>query len=262
MGDWLNGLGLAEALGVLTAYSVGLTLLAVAAGYGAERVYGARGMKVFDLPLKRGQLRTEIVGNVLWHLYWIPVAALALSSGFVSFDAGWERELLTFVVCVWGFQAYYWVLHRAMHLKPLFFVHRWHHESLVTTPLTGFSFSPLEGVGWIVGFLGPVALLGAFDLAGAWGFLGFLTIAWYGNIVGHANVEMMPALTSTTWGSRLFSNPITYHCLHHARFDGHYGFATAWMDALFGTQWDDWIAASKRTRAGEPLTELRERVTD
>jgi len=28
------------------------------------------------------------------------------------------------------------------------------------------------------------------------------------------------------------------------------------------TQWEDWIAASKRTRAGEPLTRLREKVTE
>jgi sterol desaturase/sphingolipid hydroxylase (fatty acid hydroxylase superfamily) len=58
----------------------------------------------------------------------------------------------------------------------------------------------------------------------------------------------------------VISNPITYHCLHHARFLGHYGFATSWADELFGTQFDDWMAATVRVRGGEPLHSLRERV--
>jgi hypothetical protein len=39
-----------------------------------------------------------------------------------------------------GFQAFYWTLHRAM-LQHLLFVHRWHHRSRVTTPLSGQSMS-------------------------------------------------------------------------------------------------------------------------
>lgn len=262
MGEWVRGLSYVEALGVVAAWSVGMTLVALAAGYGAQAHYTKRGMKVFDLPLKRGQTRTEIIGNVLFHWMWIPTAAWVLTSPAVHFRGGWWREVLTFFACVYGFQGFYWLLHRAMHWRSLFWVHRWHHQSLVTTPLTGFSIGPFEAVGWFVGFLGPAVLLSAVGLAGFWGYVAFLSFAWYGNIVGHANVEMMPAVTSTHWCSRLFSNPITYHCLHHARFERHYGFATAWMDALFGTQWEDWIAASKRTRSGEPLTSLREKVTE
>ena len=260
MGTFIESRSLAEALGVAAAFFVGLTAFSLAAGYGAQRFAHAQGRKVFDVPLKRGQTRREILGTVLFIALWVPAIALSFWAGLFRFGDGWLREILTFVGSMLAFQAYYWLIHRAMHWQPLFFTHKWHHDSLVTTPLTGFSMSPFEAVGWIVGFIAPAAAASLFVPIGAWGYVGFLTFAWYGNIVGHANAELMPAITSTTWGSRLLSNPVTYHCLHHARFDRHYGFATAWMDALFGTQWDDWIAISKRVRSGEPMRKLRERL--
>ena len=56
------------------------------------------------------------------------------------------------------------------------------------------------------------------------------------------------------------SPPISYHCLHHARFDGHYGFAATWTDRLFGTEWKDWLAVHERAWSGKPLTTIRERA--
>lgn len=258
MAGWLSNLSFLDALALSAGAFTGLTLLSLAIGYRAERA--AQGRTVFDLPLKRGQTRQEIIGNVLFHLMWAPALALAISSGALRFGEGLGRELGTFAFAVFAFQALYWLMHRAMHWRPLFFTHRWHHDSLVTTPMTGFSMHPLEGVGWIACFIGPAALVSVFTEIGAIGYLLFLLAAWSGNIVGHANAELMPELSSTTWGSRLFANPVSYHCLHHARFDGHYGFATSWMDAIFGTQWPDWIAVSKRVRGGQPLTSLRQRV--
>lgn len=216
-------------IGVTGAFFVGLTLLSLASGYAAERHYQERGRKVFDVPYKRGQVRTELLCNVLFHLVWIPGLAGTLASGALTFGTGVVIEVATFFVCLYFFQAYYWFLHRAMHWRPLFFMHRWHHESLVTSPLTGFSMSPLEAVGWAIGFLAPAVILSQLWAVGAWGYLGFLAFAWYGNIAGHANAEYMPAFVSTRWGSRLYANPISYHSLHHARFEKHYGFGTAWI---------------------------------
>ncbi|MEZ4338082.1 MAG: sterol desaturase family protein, partial [Sandaracinaceae bacterium] len=180
MGHWLGSLDLLSAIGVLSAFFVGLTLIALAAGYAAERSMQRQGRTVFDVPLKRGQTRTELIGTVLFHLLFIPCAALALTSGWVRFEEGWVREIATFGLSMIGFQAYYWFLHRAMHWRPLFFIHKWHHESLVTTPLTGFSMSPFEAAGWIVGFLGPAVLFTLAGGVGFWGYAAFLSIAWYG----------------------------------------------------------------------------------
>ena len=62
----------------------------------------------------------------------------------------------------------------------------------------------------------------------------------------------------TTHLSSLWRVPDSYHCLHHARFDGHYGFAAAYMDRIFGTEFADWEAVHDRVRRGEPLKSLRE----
>ena len=258
MPPWLADLDFATAL-VASFVGFGLlTLLSTASGYLIERVY--RDRKVFDIALKPGQLRHEILGTVLWHLLWCPLFALALSSGVLRFGEGIARELLTFFGCAVAFQLYYYFLHRGMHLKSMMFMHRWHHHSLVTTPMTGFSMHPLEGVGWVIGFLGPAMLASVFTPIGAWGFLGFLVFDWYGNIVGHANAEFMPKLAATRGYSRVISNPISYHCLHHARFKGHYGFATSWADELFRSQFPDWIAVAERVQGGEPLHKLNEKL--
>jgi lathosterol oxidase len=258
MQAWLADLNFTTALLVSVVGSTALTLISVAQGYLIEWIF--RDRKIFDIPLKPRQLRKEAVGTLLWHLLWCPLLALILVSGWLRFGEGLARELLTFVGCIFAFQAYYYFLHRAMHLKPLMFMHRWHHDSLVTTPLTGFSMHPLEGVGWCVGFFGPALLASVVTEIGAIGFLSFLAFSWYGNIVGHANVEFMPKVTATRGYSRVISNPISYHSLHHARFKGHFGFATSWADELFGSQFPDWIAVAKRVQSGQPLQKLNERA--
>jgi Delta7-sterol 5-desaturase len=260
MAAWLTQLDLLTALWLSFAGFTGLTLLSLAMGFAIERVVQARGLTVFAIPLRPGQLRKEALGNLLWHLLWCPLFALVLAQGWLRFGEGLGRELLTFFACVYGFQAYYWLLHRAMHHKRLMFMHRWHHESLVTTPLTGFSMHPLEGLGWCLGFIGPALLASQVVEIGVYGYLGFLVFAWYGNIVGHANAEFMPKLAATRGYSRVISNPISYHSLHHARFKGHYGFATSWADELFGTQFADWIAVAKRVQGGRPLERLNEKL--
>jgi Delta7-sterol 5-desaturase len=263
MRTWLEGLDFIDALLAAAAGFGALTLLSLASGFAVERLFQARGHKIFDIPLKPGQLRKEVIGNLLWHLLWCPVLALVLAQGWLRFGDGLGRELLTFLGLNFAFQAYYWILHWTMHRKRLMFMHRWHHDSLVTTPLTGFSMHPLEGIGWCVGFLGPALLASTVTAIGAYGLVAFLVFNWYGNIIGHANAEFMPKPAATRAYSRVISNPISYHALHHARFKGHYSFATSWADELFGTQFPDWIAVARRMqRGGEPLRRLNERVAE
>ena len=42
--------------------------------------------------------------------------------------------------------------------------------------------------------------------------------------------------------------------------DTHYGFATSWADALFGTQFPDWIPVAERVYEGKALTKLNEKL--
>lgn len=256
MATFLNEASWWTLFGAIAAFFVGITAFGLVAGVTLERHYQRRGLTIFAVKLKRGQPRRERLGTALFLVTWIPIAALAVHFELLRFSAGLSRELVTFGVCWVGFTVYYWFLHRAMHTQPLFWFHRWHHESLVTTPWTGLSMSPLEALGWIVGFLGPALVLSHFGWLGAWGYATFFAIHFYGNLVGHANAELMPPILARM---HYAGNPVVYHSLHHARFDGHYGFGAGYMDALFRTEFDDWKAVHAKVMRGQALRSLRER---
>lgn len=235
------------------------TLSSLVLGFLVERVTQRAGRKVLDLPLRRGQLRHEAIGTALFHAVFVPPFVLALHTGAIHFCGGWLANLLGFAVAWYGFVGFYYFFHRALHHRRLFWMHRWHHESVVTTPLSGLSMHPLEAVGWTLAMLGPAIGLAHLDLLGAGGWLFFLGVHWVGNIVGHANAELSP-VRSTRLSTLVLSNPISYHSLHHARFEGHYGFVNATMDWIFGTEFPDWLAVHERVFGGRPLTSAREKV--
>lgn len=259
MNEWIAERSFAEMLLACLALCLTLTAIGLASGWAAERFWWPRGRKVYDVPLKRDQLRHEALGTALFHLVFVPPFALALWSGAIRFSEGWLAQALGFGVAWYGFVGAYYFVHRALHTRALFWVHRWHHDSMVTTPMTGLSMHPLEALTWVVMLLGPPIVLSRLGLLGLWGWGFFLAVHWIGNIAGHANAEMFP-FPSTRLSTVLFSNPISYHSLHHARFDGHYGFAVAIMDRLFGTELPDWLAVHRRVFGGTPMRSLREKL--
>lgn len=249
-------------------FAIGLSLLAVSAalttfgllsGFVAERIAFARGLKIYDVKLRPGQIAHEALGTALFHAVFVPIATVVFARGWVRFSDGWLATVLSFALGWYGFQfCYYWA-HRAMHLRKLRWIHHWHHRSHVTTPMTGLSMHPVEAVLWSFLLLWPPVLLSSIGLLSirGWGF--FLAVFWIGNIAGHANAEIM-GIRVTKLTSILQSNPVSYHSLHHARYDKHYGFATAIMDRLFGTEWDDWEAVHDRAMTHKPLRSLAEHV--
>lgn len=259
MNDWIAARTFLELLLACLALCLALTAIGLASGYALERTSWRRGRKVFEVPHKRRQLRREALGTALFHLLFVPAFAGALSLGWIRFSEGWLAELAGFFGPWYVFQLGYYGMHRAMHSRALFWMHRWHHESLVTTPMTGLSMHPAEALGWIVLMLGPPIALGQLGLLGVGGFAFFLSVHWSGNIAGHANAEIFP-VPSTRVSTLLWSNPVSYHSLHHARFDGHYGFVAATMDRLLGTEFPDWLAVHRRVFGGKPLTSIREKV--
>ncbi len=243
-------------LGILTL----VTAFSIAVGYAWERMAQRAGRTISAMPLKRGQRTHEILGTVLFHAVFVPPLAYALHTGLIRFSDGWLANLLGFAVPWYGFVALYYALHRSMHARRLFWMHRWHHDSVVTTPVTGFSMHPIEAAGWTLAMLVPSIVLARFQLLGVGGWLVYLGSLWFGNIVGHANAELWP-WRSEPWMTTSV-NPISYHSLHHLRFDGHYGFGNALFDRLFGTEFPDWLAIHDRVRTGKPLTSPREKMPD
>jgi Delta7-sterol 5-desaturase len=257
MTGWLQTASVGTLALWVSAFFVALTVFSLACGFALERALPRR--KIWALPLDPGQLRHELIGNVVFLAVTNTAFTLALASRATRFgDDSFARATATFLALALGFQLFYYGLHRAMHRRSLVRFHRWHHVSRVTTPLSGQSMSAVEALGWMVGYVAlPVALSQLVPISAA-GWLAYMTFNVFGNIVGHANVEAVPHTPLLRW-SALLGNAFVYHALHHARWNGHYSFAAALMDRLFGSEWPDWLELNARVGAGRPLTNLHER---
>jgi sterol desaturase/sphingolipid hydroxylase (fatty acid hydroxylase superfamily) len=189
----------------------------------------------------------------------IATFTVALRSDLVRFGAeSLGRGAATFFVLMFGFQVFYYGLHRAMHTRALLRFHAWHHQSQVTTALSAQSVGPVEAVGWMVGYVAmPLAISLVWPVS-FWGWAAYMAFNVSGNVVGHANVELSSPASGTRAVSA-FANPWVYHALHHARWTGHYGFQAALMDRLFGTEFADWPKLFSRILAGHPMKSLKEK---
>lgn len=238
-------------------FFAGLTVFSAAVGFALERALPQR--RVFDVPLFPGQLRFELLGNAVFLAVATAALMLALRFHVVRLGPGGTLPaVLTFAALVPGFQVFYWLLHRAMHHRALVRVHRWHHRSQVTTPLSGQSMSAVEALGWMLGYVGLPALLSLLVPLSFVGWIAYLAFNVFGNVVGHANVEPT-ARAAATRNATWLANPFVFHALHHARWTGHYSFQGAMMDRLLGTEWDDWPALYEQIASGHPLTSLKAR---
>ena len=259
MAEYVDTLSYLQLVALCGALLGGLMAVATAAAFALEARLGSD-RRIFDLPLAEGQLRWELVGTLRFllmgafafaGLLWVvPIAEESIFS-----------VATTFFVCWAGFEIYYWCLHRVMHFRPFYRFHRYHHESRVTSPLTGYSMSTVESLGWLLGLIGVPLLLASVTSISLVGLLAYHALYQIpGNVIGHANVDFFPATIekrSNSW----IAHPTTYHSLHHARFNNHYSFGSTFMDRLLGTEWSDWPQLHARVIRGEPLAKLNVRGT-
>jgi Delta7-sterol 5-desaturase len=243
----------------VAAFYVGCTTVGLLLGTLAERV-GRR--RIWQVPVPATQRAHEVRGNITFVLVCIVTSTAALAADVARFgDDSAGRVVGTFMAMFVAFQAYYYLLHRALHLPALVRFHRHHHESRVTSAWSGQSTSLVEALGWMGGYVALPILLSFLTPLSFVGVVAYLAFNVVGNIVGHANVELVPPNPLLRWSS-LSSTVFTYHALHHARWTGHYGFASTWADRLFRTEWPDWMTLHRQVWAGSPMTSLKARGED
>lgn len=236
----------------------GFAAVCLFTGFGLERLLGDR-RKIFAVSLPDGQLAQETFGTLRF------LAMASITFGLMLFlvdhaDSTPRRFALTFGVSWVSFEVLYWMLHRAMHTRRGFRFHRYHHDSRVMSPMTGYSMSKVEAIGWLVALTGPPAVLSLFVPISIEGFVAYLAYHMSGNIVGHSNVELFGLIVGkrpTSW----WLHPITYHALHHARVTNHYGFGSTFMDRWLKTEWADWPALHARVAAGDALRRFTEKAS-
>ncbi len=185
-------------------------------------------------PLAAGQLRTELLASASSILIFgtgmvFPWGLLQLGWAQLAHDASVTRivwEILALVI--WN-DIHFWINHRLLHTKWLRRFHLPHHRSVVTTPFATYSFHPLEAL-----MLGNVILLPMIvhDFS-FWSLFSVPLFSLFFNCVGHANYDFFPEVSYSHW----FAASRRHH-LHHACYNGNYGFQFTFMDRLFRTRLD------------------------
>lgn len=213
--------------------------------------------KIYAIKIGDKQLRRELWNSIHTPIHAVILAAF-LGTGYFS-ERSWTGFLATLALAfVWA-EIWHYFSHRAMHWKPLHWIHAEHHKSHINSPFTAISFSFSEKLIFDAGYLGALAIVDSmiglnFYGIAAW-YVGYLVV----NSFGHANFEFRSENYNALFGKLLTTT--AYHSLHHSRYTGNYGLATRLLDRLFATEWTDYERLYTRvTGEGPPLKSLHERV--
>jgi lathosterol oxidase len=234
---------------------------ALGLGWTLARTRLAERWRVYRRSLAPGQLRSEAwaaAGVVLLDALLVGLFRYHAGPRMVPFSV--PVALLTFAWMFVGFEVWFYVSHRLLHTRALYRFHAQHHVAQVTDPLTSLSFSLVERLVLLVGGLGTVLVAMEVMPVTLAGVMGYILINYFLNVVGHGNTEWLPRRFVSSWAGRLFFTP-TFHALHHARYQGHYGLFTVVLDRWLGTAFGDYPRVHARAREGLGLTRIGERLS-
>lgn len=234
MGHWFVSLSAIEVMVVGVLYFAALYLLSGGLNWWLTHTllpalgYGRR---LDPRPLPPGQLRREFGASAVSILIFglglvVPWGMLRLGWARFAVDPPAWRVLLEIAVLFLWNELHFYLNHRALHTSWLRRFHGMHHRSHVATPFSTYAFHPVEAV-----MLGSVPLipmlLHDFSFV-AVASLPVLSIAL--NNLGHSNYE-----ASRTAPARGWRGASRRHHLHHARYNGNYGFLLEVFDRWAGT---------------------------
>lgn len=117
-----------------------------------------------------------------------------------------------------------YVVHRLVHLRPLFLhVHRYHHKYVATSPYVATAVHPAELLAQQAMAFLPIFVV---PLHGA-GVIAVLVYILVFNVIDHSGVKLH---SSMPW-----QGPTTYHDDHHVHFHVNFGQHLMIWDRIFGT---------------------------
>lgn len=126
-------------------------------------------------------------------------------------------------------ETYYYWIHRWMHHPKIFRqVHKIHHDSIVTSPFTAFSFHPWEG--FIEALILPIILM--IIPMHPYVIFTYLVLMTISSIINHLDIEVYPDWFYKNRIGKWFIGA-SHHHFHHREFKTNYG--------LYFTFWDKWM---------------------
>ena len=165
--------------------------------------------------------------------------------------AAWWVIALEYTAYFFGFDTYFYWLHRWMHNEPVYrWVHKLHHRSTSPNLLTTLSVHPLESV--INGSFLAIftSLVSVHDTTMALMVPTNIVMGLY----VHSGYELLPRWWNRTWLTKWFISA-TFHDQHHRYFTGNFGGYTTLWDRLCGTMRPKFEAdfAKPKSRARESI---------
>ncbi len=185
----------------------------------------------------KGQFKKEIIWSVITSVIFAVAGTLSVllwqhgnSRIYLDVtDFGWFYFVASILMAMMLHETYYYWLHRCMHTPFIFrIVHKVHHNSMVVSPWTAFSFHPLEGFLQAIVLPALILLLPMHPYA----IVIYLTIITLSSVVNHLDIELFPKQFETHWLGKWLIGA-THHSAHHAHFRFNFG--------LFFTFWDKWM---------------------
>ncbi len=186
---------------------------------------------------KKGQFKKEITYSAITSLVFAMsgVGMLwAWQSGhtaiYTALDTyGYLYLPVSLVAALFIHETYYYWAHRWMHNRGVFkLMHKTHHESLISSPWTAFSFHPWESLLQAV----IVPLIVWFLPLHIFVILALLVIMTVSAVVNHLDIEIFPQDFDRHWLGKWLIGA-THHSLHHSEFNTNFG--------LYFTFWDKWM---------------------
>lgn len=216
---------------------------------------------VYKVPFDKGQIKSEILATIkIISFDAVLMFGLMYVDIFPKKIEGFAPAILTFIGMFIWYEIWFYASHRAMHTKALYWIHKQHHVAKVVNPLTSMSFSYLERFFLLVGaYVIPVSVTRAFGFQmSLYGVLPYFFLNYLFNVYGHSNVEFLKNNFVRKPVGKIINTP-TYHALHHARYKGHYGLFTPYLDMMFGTYFKDYEIVHWHSSNGHALKTLGQR---
>lgn len=191
------------------------------------------------------EIRQSIIALATISLY--PAAAIFMQAKgwtIAPFELSFVSVIVTFVISMVLFDAWFYWAHRLMHTKPLYRFHAHHHKSVVPTPWSNNSDSTIGAFAEQSYFLCVVFVLPIPpEVLIAHKLHDHVT-----GIVGHAGHEYFASPSARFPWPMLCT---TYHDQHHGSFNYNYASTFSWWDRMMGTIHPDYDKTVKEFESGE-----------
>lgn len=153
-------------------------------------------------------------------------------------EYGWWYLPVSLVIAMLIHETYYYFLHRWMHRPNVFrLFHHVHHDSVITSPWTAFSFHPIESI--LQALIVPFIIL---VLPMHYSVILFmLVLMTVTATINHLHIEIYPKGFTKNWFGKWWIGS-SHHSLHHSKYRFNYGLYFTFMDRLFKTESPEYLA--------------------